>query len=186
MRDLLYLKEDEDVDFAWPWDLESSAKFLAVPVEALTQLLTWRQSFVAHDGAFGLVMGTATAPKFSVCARCVREQKAMHYCVESRFDFVTLCPVHGTPMFVKNRNRAGGESYVRTLIGATSNGRVGGATAAQRSNRFELERRIRAAVKIGYERHPILGTIPAQTLLAAEAWRLRPRVALRNPESWSG
>jgi TniQ len=186
MRDLLYLKEDEDVDFSWPWDLESSAEFLAVPVEALTQLLTWRQSFVAHDGAFGLVMGTATAPKFSVCARCVREQKAMHYCVESRFDFVTLCPVHGTPMFVKNRNRAGGESYVRTSIGATSNGRVGGATAAQRSNRFELERRIRAAVKIGYERHPILGTIPVQTLLAAEAWRLRPRVALRNPESWSG
>jgi hypothetical protein len=182
MRTLLGLRDNQDVDFAWPWELESSAEFLAVPVQELTQLLAWRQSFVAHDDACGLVMGTATSPKFSVCARCVREQKAMHYCVESRFDFVTLCPVHGTPLFVKNRNRAGGESYVMASIGATPNGRVGGTSAAQRSNRFELERRIRAAVKVGYERHPVLGTIPAQTLLAAEAWRLRPRLPTRNQE----
>ena len=183
MRELLWLKEDEDVDFAWPWDLESSAEFLAVPVEALMQLLAWRQSFVAQDRAFDFVMGTATAPRFSVCARCIRQHKAMHYCVESRFDFVTLCPVHGTPMFVKNRNRAGGESYAKNWIGANSNGRVGGATASQRSSRFELERRIRSAVRVGYERHPILGLIPAQSLLAAEAWRLRPKVALQRPEN---
>lgn len=184
MRTLLGLRDTEDVDFTWPWELESSAGFLAVPVEALTQLLAWRQSFIAEeDSASCLVMGTATAPKFSVCARCVREQKAVHYCVESRLDFVTLCPVHGTPMFVKKRNRTGEESYAKNRIGDPSKGHIDGATVAQRNNRFELERRVRAAVKVGYERHPTLGTIPAQTLLAAEAWRLRPRAAQRDFDS---
>lgn len=176
MRDTLGLRDNEDVDFTWPWELESSADFLALSVEALMQLLAWRQSFVAEeDSASCLVMGTATAPKFSVCARCVRDQKALHYCVEGRLDFVTLCPVHGTPMFMKKRNRNGGESYAKSWIGTPLKGHVAEAVAAQRKSRFELERRIRAAVKVGYERHPTYGTIPAQTLLAAEAWRLRPR-----------
>ena len=83
----------------------------------------------------------------------------------------------------KTETEGGGDSYSKNWIGATSNGRNGGTTAAQRTSRFELERRIRAAVKVGYERHPTLGTIPAQTLLAAEAWRLRPRAALRSPDN---
>ncbi len=175
MRDMLGLRDNEDVDFTWPWELESSAEFLAVPEEKLKQLLAWSQSFVAADGAWTLVMGTAKSPRFSVCAKCVREQKAIHYCVEGRFDFVTLCPVHRTPMFVKDRDQTGQDSYAKQWVGLTPAGNHGVATTAQMKSRFELERRIREAVKVGYEKHPTLGTIPAQTLLAAEAWRLRPR-----------
>lgn len=173
MRGILGLKDSEDVDFAWPWELESSARFLAVSVEGLERMLAWRQSFVAQAGAWALVMGSADAPRYSVCVRCVREQQAIHYCVESRFNFVTLCPQHRAPMFLRRRVGDGGERLAFNWIGTGAGNRTVGQTAEHVNSRYHLEQRIRAAVKVGYERHPKYGTIPVQTLLAAEAWRLR-------------
>lgn len=174
MRDVLQLNEAEDVDFVWPWDIKSSAKFLAVSAQTLEDLLAWRRTFIGQKNRWDFVLGTAEVPKFSVCARCVREHKAIHYCVESRFDFVTLCPVHGCPMFLKHRNPGENQPYVKNWIAASVHSRVRRATAPYQSSRFRLERRIYRAMRIGYEKHLTLGLIPAQSLLAAEAWRLRP------------
>jgi hypothetical protein len=52
----------------------------------------------------------------------------------------------------------------------------GGAsdTAPSAAHRLALERRMLAVVRAGFERHPVLGVVPAQAVLAAEAWRLAP------------
>lgn len=174
MRGILGLKESEDVDFSWPWELESSARFLAVSVEVLGRLLSWRNSFVAQAGAWALVMGSANAPRFSVCVRCVREQKAIHYCVENRFGFVTLCPLHRVSMFARRYVGVERDRLAGKWAATAASPRLGCNAAGHVNSRFDLERRIRTAVKVGYERHPKYGTVPVQTLLAAEAWRLFP------------
>jgi len=176
MRGILGLRDSDDVDFAWPWELESSARFLAVSVGDLGRMLAWRQSFVAQAGAWALVMGSADAPRYSVCVHCVRQQKAIHYCVENRFRFVTLCPTHRAPMFAKTQVGAGGEALTGSWVGTFARPRSGSCPSGHLNCRFELERRLRDAVKVGYERHPKYGVVPVQTLLAAEAWRLFPGI----------
>jgi hypothetical protein len=180
MRGLLGLKDSDDVDFVWPWELESSARFLAVSVEGLGRMLAWRQSFVAQAGAWALVMGSANAPRYSVCVRCAREQKAIHYCVENRFSFVTLCPLHRAPMFAKRQVSVGGESLTGNWVAIAARPRSGSYPSGHLNSRFDLERRLRDAVKIGYERHPKYGVVPVQTLLAAEAWRLFPGIGSKD------
>lgn len=182
MRELIGLTDEEDADFTWPWELATSAQFLALPVDALAKLLSWSQSYVAQQRAFDLVMGTPMAPVFGVCGQCVREQNATHYCAESRLNFITLCPQHGVPLSLRGQEDvyAGRVGQNVTAAQPTDAGE-GDNVAQQRRVRFALERRIGTAMKCGYEKHPVLGTVPVQTLLAAEDWRLRPRAAFRNP-----
>lgn len=177
MRELIGLTDDEDADFTWPWELATSAQFLALPVDALAKLLSWSQSYVAQQRAFDLVMGTPTAPMFGVCGQCVREQNAMHYCVESRLNFIKLCPQHGTPLRLEGHEEVHAGRALQDLM-STRPGDLANVAVTARQQceiRFALERRIGAAMKCGYERHPTMGMIPVQTLLAAEDWRLRPR-----------
>lgn len=184
MRALLGLGMGVDPDFVWPWELASSAAFLAVPVDALVNLLTWCQSYVPHAEAYDLVLGSAIAPEFSVCARCVRERNAMHYCVESRLDFVTLCPEHGVLMERQEHHDVYSGVISGDRMKSAMDDHLDDApeVRARRVNRFNLERRVRIAMKSGYERHPTMGMIPVQSLLAAERWRLRPKAAI--DEGW--
>lgn len=177
MRQSIGLETDEDADFSWPWDMQSSSQFFAVSIEALKCMLAWTESFVAQARAYDLVMGTAREPRYRFCAGCVREHKVMHYSAEGRFEFMTLCPRHGTPMKCGQRKDVYGGVVSDEVTGDVAGfdlQQLAAQADPRQAARLHLERRICAAVKCGFERSSNYGIVPARSLIAAEAWRLMP------------
>ncbi len=173
-RRLLGLAGHGDPDFGWPWDLESSARFLATTADQLSQLLAWRCSFVAQAKPRGVVRGSSKKPLFTVCRACVAESRLVHYRIECRFDFLRLCPKHGTTLIAVNSDRSLASLSFEEVQSSSAWGQNfrEPSSPQRRQERMAFEKRICAALYVGYERHPTLGIVPAQTLLAVERMRM--------------
>ncbi|WP_436296645.1 TniQ family protein [Variovorax sp. LjRoot175] len=173
-RRLLGLGSGLDPDFGWPWELESSARFLATTADQLAQLMAWRCSFIAQARPDGVVTGDSKVPLFSLCRACVAESRVVHYRIECRFGFVRLCPKHGTTLMRVN----GGRSLASLECAEVQSSSLWGLSSPEppsvqrRRERMAFEKRICRALYVGYERHPTFGIVPAQTLLAVERIRV--------------
>jgi hypothetical protein len=174
MTELLRKAGIGDPDFLWPWDLRSSAAFFAADLDDFRPMLSWVDSYIGRARAFDVLRGSARRPVFGLCSHCIRDVRVTHYSVESRFCFVTLCALHGTPLRAMNHHALLAGLSDPLPLGAFWNG--GSPDAARGpAHRLALERRVRAVVRLGFERHPVLGVVPAQSVLRAEAWRLTSR-----------
>ena len=160
-----------DPDFDWPWDVRSSASFFCVDPKEFREMLGWSKSFVAQAGAFNLLRGQVSAPVFGLCSHCIRQAKVTHFQVEKRFSFVTMCDRHKTALRTLGHDAV----YLGLCEPLPPNAYWNGGapdTVPGAAHRLALERRMLAVVRSGFERHPVLGVVPAQAVLESEAWRL--------------
>lgn len=156
-----------DPDFNWPWDLPSSSRLLATPQQEVANAFSWCTSHVAQARPPGVVMGDGRWPRFALCRKCVLEKRVMHYRSEFRFSFVTLCPLHAVSLVLPSKGalleHLDGQSWDEIL--AKSRRRIGPLSPEALRARLALELRICRILRCGFERHPIFGVIPAQTII---------------------
>jgi len=163
-----------DSDFDWPWDLDTTARFFATPQEVIGNLFGWHMSFIAQAAPPGIVLGDGRLPRFMLCRECMAEAGVAYYRVEFRFAFMRLCQRHHIPLIIPNTGR-----LLESIQGEDWNDlrhwgvRLPTPPDEQRlRERLALETRICRLLKLGYERHPVLGVVPAQAILAQNRVRL--------------